>query len=132
MYLRLNEHLYNKNYNSALQADISKYGLSNLNFCVYEYFTYESKLKRSKLLTNLETSYIQIFNSNTLYNFTYNATSLTGYKHTELARLKMCNRFINKENHPFFGKHHDDKTKSLISKPGSLNLMFGKKTHRIN
>jgi group I intron endonuclease len=58
----------------------------------------------------------------------YSATSLTGYKHTELARQKMSNRFINKEDHPFFGKHHDDRAKLLISKPGSLNPMYGK-TH---
>lgn len=32
------------------------------------------------------------------------ATSLTGYKHTELAKKKMSDRFINKENHPFFLK----------------------------
>ena len=40
----------------------------------------------------------------------------------------MSNRYIYKENHPFFGKHHYDKAKLLISKPGSLNPMYGK-TH---
>ena len=39
----------------------------------------------------------------------------------------MVERFIDKSNHPFWGKHHDDITKSLISKPGTLNPMFGKK-----
>ena len=38
-------------------------------------------------------------------------------------------RLEDKSNHPFWGKHHDVKAKSLISKPGSpLNPMFGK-TH---
>lgn len=48
----------------------------------------------------------------------YTATGLTGYKHTESAKKKMSDRFIDKENHPFFNKHHDDSAKSLISKPG--------------
>jgi len=128
LYLRLNEHLSNKKSNSALQASILKYGLNNFNFCVYEYFTYENKLISNKLLTDLETTYIKKFSLNQLYNFMHSATSLAGYKHTELARKKMSDRYLNKENHPFFGKHHDNNAKLLISKPGSLNPMFGK-TH---
>lgn len=54
------------------------------------------------------------------------ATSLEGYKHTEQAKLKMIKRLENKENHPFWGKHHDNNTKKLISKPGILNPMYGK------
>lgn len=57
-----------------------------------------------------------------------NATSLEGYKHTDEAKEKMVKRFENKMNHPLFGKHHNEKSKSLISKPGALNPMFGK-TH---
>lgn len=53
IFLRLNEHLSNRKSNSALQAAISKYGLNNFNFCVYEYFTYENKLISNKLLTDL-------------------------------------------------------------------------------
>ncbi|CAG8981751.1 hypothetical protein HYALB_00013232 [Hymenoscyphus albidus] len=44
----------------------------------------------------------------------YSATSLTGYKHTELAKQKFSNRYINKANHSFFGIHHDDNAKFLI------------------
>ena len=40
----------------------------------------------------------------------------------------MVQRFEDKSNHPFWGKHHYAKTKSFISKPGSLNPMFCK-TH---
>ena len=66
-----------------------------------------------------------------------NATSIEGYKHTDEAKEKMVKRFENKLNHPFFfiffliqeaSKHHNEKSKSLISKPGALNPMFGK-TH---
>ena len=40
LYLRLNEHLSNRKPNRALHIAISKYGLDNFNFCIYEYFTY--------------------------------------------------------------------------------------------
>ena len=69
LYLRLNEHLSHRKSNKALQAAISKYGLDNFNFCIYEYFTYENKATSFKLLTDLETMYIKKFNFSNLYNF---------------------------------------------------------------
>ena len=84
--------------------------------------------------------YIKKFNFSNIYNFLENASSLEGYKHTDDAKQKMVKRLQDKSNHPFCyffllfinnqknKKHHYDKTKSLISKPGLLNLMFGK-TH---
>lgn len=128
LYIRLNEHLSKRKSNRSLQSAILKYGIENFSFCVYEYFTYENKVTSSKLLTDLETLYIKKFNFTTLYNFMQTATSLEGYKHTDEAILKMIKRLENKENHPFWGKHHKDETKGLISKPGSLNPMYGK-TH---
>ena len=56
---------------------------------IFEYFTYESKIISHKALTDLETSYINRFNFENLYNFKATATSSLGYKHTEEARLKM-------------------------------------------
>ena len=53
---------------------------------------------------------------------------MLGYKHTKQAIAKMKARFLNKQNHPMFGKTHSESSKYLISKPGSLNPMFGK-TH---
>jgi group I intron endonuclease len=128
LYLRLNEHLSNRKSNRALQIAISKYGLENFNFCIYEYFTYENKTTSFKLLTELETMYINKFKFSNLYNFLKNASSSEGYKHTESAKQKMVERFKDKTNHPFWGKHHDESSKSFISKPGLLNPMFGK-TH---
>lgn len=128
LFVRLKEHLCNRKSNSALQQAILKYGLENFSFCVYEYFLYENKLASSKLLTDLESIYIKKFNFTSLYNFMKNATSLEGYKHTDAAKLKMVNRFSIKSNHPLWGKHHNEKTKLLISKPGIMNPMFGK-TH---
>jgi|SRR6186713_999983 len=126
-YLRLNEHLGNKKSNVALQSAFTKYGLDKFKFCIYEYFTYESKIISSKALTDLETSYISKFKFNTLYNFKVTATSSLGYKHTEEARLKMVEFYKDKSNHPMFGKTHNKEALALISKPGELNPMFGKK-----
>ena len=127
LYLRLIEHLNSKKSNIALQEAFKKYGLENFNFCVFEYFTYVNKTLSSKHLTDLETIYIKRFNFDTLYNFKHTATSSLGYKHTEEAKLKMRNLYENKNNHPMFGKRHTTESLALISKPGKLNHMFGKK-----
>lgn len=126
LYIRLNEHLSNRKSNIALQSAILKYGLENFRFCVFEYFNYQNKLNSSKLLTDLESSYIKRFEFNLLYNYMKNATSLEGYKHTETAKIKMVQRLADKTKHPFWGKHHTEKTKVLISKPGTCNPMYGK------
>jgi len=55
------------------------------------------------------------------------ATSIEGYEHTDEAKLKMLKRFDNISNHPMYGKSHEEETLKLISKPGELNPMFGKK-----
>ena len=78
-------------------------------------------------MTDLETSYIFKFNFNTLYNFKVIATSSLGYKHSEEARLKMVEFYKNKSHHPKFGQTHTKEALALISKPGELNPMFGKK-----
>lgn len=127
LYVRLAEHISNKKLNKALQNAFDKYGLDKFKFCIYEYFTYDSKTISGKALTDLETSYIERFDFDTLYNFMKTATSLTGYKHSHEARLKMVKRLEDKTNHPMFGKTHDENTLKLISKPGELNPMFGQK-----
>jgi group I intron endonuclease len=54
-------------------------------------------------------------------------TSLSGYKHTDEAKLKMLKRFEKKKsNHPMYSKTHSDDIRKLASKPGKLNPMFGK------
>ena len=75
LYLRLNEHLENNKSNVALQKAFAKYGLDQFKFCIFEYFTYESKIISHKALTDLETSYINRFNFDNLYNFKATATS---------------------------------------------------------
>ena len=126
LYLRLIEHLAGKKSNIALQNAILKHGLDKFDFCVYEFFTYHSKVVSHGALTDLETSYIEKYPFDSLYNFMRTATSLEGYKHTDEAKLKMLNRFKDKSNHPMYGKKHREETLKLISKPGELNPMYGK------
>lgn len=52
---------------------------------------------------------------------------MLGYKHTSEAIEKMKLRFVNKTNHPMFGKHHTPEALKAISKPGALNPMFNLK-----
>jgi hypothetical protein len=109
--------------NSALQFAILKHGLENLNYCIYEFFSYENKSSSFKLLTDLETMYIKKFEFNSLYKFMKKSTSpspfrgeslapkawtsplqgasLEGYIHTDVAKQKMVKRFENTINHPF-------------------------------
>ena len=75
LYLRLIEYLAGKKSNTALQKSILKYGLDKFYFCVYEYFTYH-KVVSNKALTDLETSYIEKYPFNSLYDFMWTVTSL--------------------------------------------------------
>jgi len=127
LYLRLAEHISNRKSNIALQNAILKYGLKNFNFAVLEYFVYYATCANNKALTDLETSYIKKYSFDNLYNFKQTATSMLGYKHTNQAKLKMLTRFEDKSNHPMFGKTHSSKVRDLISKPGKLNPMYGRK-----
>lgn len=126
LYLRLIEHLSNKKSNSALQNAIVKHGLDKFNFCLYEYFTYHTKVVSHWALTDLETSYIEKYPYNKLYNRMRPATNITGCKHTDEAKLNMLKRYVDKSNLPMYGKKHRDNVLKLISKPGELNPMFGK------
>lgn len=127
-YIRLNEHLNNKKSNINLQRAFNKYGLDKFHWVIYEYFSYESRLISDKSLTTLETSYIKAFDFNDLYNLKSEASSMLGYIHTDEAKIKMIERFKDKNNHPMYGKTHSEEARVLISKPGELNPMYGK-TH---
>lgn len=124
--LRLIEHLANRKSNTALQNAILKYGFDKFNFCVCEYFIYQSKVVSNKYLTELETSYIKKYPFDNLYNLMKTATSVEGYKHTDQAKFKMLKIFKDKSNHLMYGKTHKEETLKLISKPGELNPMYGK------
>ena len=123
LYSRLMDHIKGRDSNLRLQRSIKKYGLKSFNIAIY-YFHKDPAV----LLTDIETIVISAFPFSFLFNFKKEANSMLGYKHTKQAIEKMKSRFVNKINHPMFGKTNDKVTLSLISKPGKLNPMFGK-TH---
>jgi group I intron endonuclease len=115
-----------KKSNKAHELAFTKNRLENFSFIVYIYYKqYETRASSHKALTDLETKVIQIpFDE--LYNYMKNSTSLHNYKHTVSAKAKMVERFQDKNSHPFWGKHHTNETKLLISKPGETNPMYGR------
>ena len=123
LYDRLMDHIKGRDSNLRLQRSIKKYGLDSFKIVIY-YFHNDPAV----LLTDIETVVISAFPFSLLFNFKKEASSMLGYKHTKQAKAKMKARFLNKKNHPMFGKTHSESSKDLISKPGSLNPMFGK-TH---
>lgn len=81
-------------------------------------------------MTDIETVFIKSFPFENLYNYKKEANSLLGSQHTIEAIEKMKLRYIDKSNHPMFGKIHTSFALSEISKPGNLNPMFGKKNKK--
>jgi group I intron endonuclease len=124
LYSRIMDHIKGRDSNIRLQRAIKKYGLTSFNVIIYYFHT-----DPAVLLTNIETTVISSFPFSSLFNFKKEANSMIGYKHTKQAIEKMKSRFVDKINHPMFGKTHNKFTLSLISKPGVLNPMFGK-THK--
>lgn len=110
LYSRLLDHIRGRDSNIRLQRSIKNAGLDKFNIVVYYFHT-----DLSVLLTDIETSVISSFPFDSLYNcpFFYfqekkkEATSMLGYKQTKEAIEKMKLRFVDKENHPMFGKNHD-------------------------
>lgn len=121
LYERLSDHLKGRYSNSRLQRSILKYGIENFHLVIY-YFHKDP----SVILTDIETEVIKSFAFEKLYNYKREATSSLGYKHTIEAIKKMKKRYLNKANHPMFGRKHDKFALAKISKPGVLNPMYGK------
>lgn len=123
LYRRFSDHLKGRSSNIRLQRAIKKHGIKNFSFVVYAFVKYSTPG-----ITDMETLFMSYFSRENLYNFKYEASTMSGYKHTEQAIKKMRKRFIDPINHPMYGKTHSLEAKKLISKPGELNPMFGK-TH---
>lgn len=122
LYQRISDHLKGRDSNSRLQRSILKYGIENFHLVIY--YLHEDP---AVILTDIETEVIKSFPFEDLYNYKKDATSSLGYKHTIEAIEKMKKRFINKANHPMYGKKHNKFALAKISKPGILNPMYGKK-----
>ena len=112
--IRLNEHLkYKNNLNAALQKAFVKYGFAKFKFCIYEYFSQDSRIISYKYLTELETSYLSKFKLETLYNFSLIAHNNLGYKQTNESKLKISEPG---DSNPVFVKIHSEETKGMMRK----------------
>lgn len=120
---RFLEHLKGKKSNFKLQRSILKYGLSNFYYLIFEFHN-----NNNNLLTTFETLFLSYFKLRYLYNFKIIATSMIGYKHSNISKEKMKKRY-KVYKHPFLGKHHNIISKKRISlqTQGVNNPMFGRK-----
>lgn len=121
IYRRFLDHIGGRQSNIPLQRAFDKYGKENFQFVVYAYAPYVLPA-----IIELETFYISYFPFEKLYNLSPAAGSMFGYKHKKEAIEKMKLRLLDPSNHPMFGKTHSNESRSLISKPKSLNPMFGR------
>ena len=122
LYRRFLDHLKGRSTNVRLQRAIKAHGIDNFSFVVYAFTEYTMPT-----ITDMETLFMSYFPKEFLYNFKFEASSMSGYKHTEEAIAKLKKRFLNLNNHPILGKTPSPESKSLISRPGGLNPMFGRK-----
>lgn len=122
LYVRLSNHIRGKSSNIWLQRAIASSGLDNFVFVIYYFYT-----DPNIVLTDIETKFILSFPFETLYNIKKDAKSMLGYKHTNETIEKMKLRYVNKMNHPMYGKHHTPEALKTMSRPGVLNPMFNKK-----
>ena len=117
----------NKKSNIALQKAFVKYGLDLFKFCIYEYFTYESKIISQKALTDLETSYILRFNFDSLIILKLQPQVLWVIYIQKRQDQRWGITIKIKIIILCLGETHTEEALALISKPGKLNPMFGLK-----
>ena len=98
----------NKHINSHLQSSVNKYGIDSFEFNILE------SCDESKLNDN-ERWWIDYFNS-TIRNNGYNFES-GGNSQFEVSieTRKKLSRVNSGKNNPFYGKHHSDETRKMIS-----------------
>jgi group I intron endonuclease len=94
------DHIKGRDSNIRLQRAIKKVWLEKFNIVIYYFHT-----EAAVLLTDVETSVISSFPFFSLCNSKKEATSMLGYKYTKEAIEKMKLRYVDKANHPMFGKN---------------------------
>jgi len=102
------QHQSNNGSNVILQRAFKKYGIHAFNFLVLEVYDFDlskSDQENMSLLTKIEQSYMDLFDSR--YNILRVARSSKGYKHTDEAKAKM--------SAVHSGKILSPETKALIS-----------------
>lgn len=93
----------------ALLKAISKYGFDNFECHIID--TAESQEE----LNVKEFVYVELYQTlETGYNLCEGGGSVSGYKHTEDTKRKMCEARAG-EKAPFYGKHHTEETKQKLS-----------------
>jgi len=119
----------NQHRNRYLQRAWNKYGEPSFEFVICE----NAPINQ---LTILEQQYLDIaqLELNKVYNLSFLSDRI---EMTESVKNILSNmakeRFTNKENHPFYGKHHNNKTKQILkikcANPGNKNGRFDPKIY---
>ena len=90
-YSRFSNHLLYFRGSKVLKHAVKKYNLSSFAFIILELFNEKVNKENNKNLLNMEDYYLKYLLPN--YNILTEAGSSFGYKHTELARIKMKNNY---------------------------------------
>lgn len=108
----------NKEYNKVLYCAMRKHGFENFEFEIL--MECEEELLDLMEIYYIEkyNSYIHAENSNG-YNIDKGGYTTKGLRHTKKTKKKLSiiakERFKNKENHPFYGRHHSEENKKKFS-----------------
>lgn len=119
----------NRHRNDHLQKSFNKYGEEAFTFTVIE----ENKNFTQEELYVLEAYYVTKYNSFVQgYNLTLGGTGTKGRIYSEIER-KIRSEKMKGNGNPFYGKHHSEDVKKIISEKASLktgeNNPFYGKTH---
>jgi len=90
-YARFSNHLFNFTGSKIVKLAVKKYNISEFVFIILELFPEIVNKENNKNLLDLEDFYLKSLLPN--YNILTEAASSFGYKHTEIARLKMSSSY---------------------------------------
>lgn len=94
-YARFSNHLLYFRGSKIVKLAVKKYKLNNFAFLILELFPEIINRENNKKLLDIEDFYLKLLLPN--YNILTEAGSSFGYKHTELSRVKMKNRFSSRD-----------------------------------
>ena len=96
-YARFSNHLLYFRGSKVVKLAVKKYKLNNFAFLILELFPEIVNKDNNKKLLDIEDFYLKLLLPN--YNILTEAGSSFGYKHTELSRIKMKNRFNSEQKY---------------------------------
>jgi len=112
-YARFSNHLFNFTGSKIVKLAVKKYNISEFVFIILELFPEIVNKENNKKLLDLEDFYLKSLLPN--YNILTEAASSFGYKHTEIARLKMSSSY-SIERRMRIGNLNKDTTEETIKK----------------